>query len=348
MTIDANELQRLSDAWAEVNLDEMMYVHHNRYALLDISKNLGEMGLDMNADASYELLVPGLGKAQFDEALLVATIREVNAVYGTAITNIDRNGYIDQHANTQVHALTRLVKTLLPALKSLAQDSSGNFLINHVPGNLSTMEMRQIDVILDMDKDGTLQNALQRAAVRAAESQFRTACSYMEDAKRNPIEPNADVRSLRQGLGYVDSALDMIAKAGPLFTPRDVYLKFGNRGGVPRKDGSSAELSVAVLEAMRDFFLIREAGVEFACAYEFHKRGQYVLDASGSGHGAMVMPMQKILTTLQGRGKDIRDPQLYADMGTDIDTFWAAYSAERAAVMQDQQYKNLVKPAFKR
>jgi hypothetical protein len=91
---------------------------------------------------------------------------------------------------------------------------------------------------------------------------------------------------------------------------------------------------------------MRELAMEFSLAKDFQDKGHFVLDASGSGHGMMVMPMQGILGKLEDYGYDIHEPETFEALGTDIETFRECYQLERQNVQQDDKY-SLIKPEFK-
>ena len=236
----------------------------------------------------------------------------------------------------QYHGLKRLVEFTLPNLEQHLAESG-------LPDDVSELRLIELRMLQEIKASGALERAVKLAANSCAMENTRSAYSFQKRAK----EKQADMSHLqecREGMAYADAALEAIDNAQEFYAPKDIPLEYDGFGGWKDDKGP---YNREILTEMKEYFLLQESAIEFHQAYKFHQDGHYVLDASGSGHGMMRMPMQHIAVKLEEAGYDIRDPKLFEQMGTDIDTFWNAYETERQHVIKDDEYK-LVKPKLKR
>lgn len=333
--ITPEALERAQREWNEVDFSITKQSDRISSNLYRIRDRLTEMGLDLDQDETYELLAPGLTKAAFDAAVTHASINDVLQHYHRIIA-VGRDDYVNTYNGKRAYGLQRMMEYELPeAEKNIAKTG--------VPDSLEPLARRELDMVLAAWHDGTLEDDMRRNAIRAAHDDFRTALSYYEQIQKQGPNDN-NFGTARDGLSYADMTIKMIDWAGSYYKAEDIPAKYGMFGGWDEKAGT-VKFSREAVEDLRTGFLIKELAVKFQSAKKFQDQGHFVLDASGSGHGMMVMPMQEIAEKLQEYGRDIHDPQTYKDIGTDIDTFRKCYQRERAAVLPNDQYR-LIKPEF--
>ncbi|HEY8191002.1 MAG TPA: hypothetical protein VIG74_01155, partial [Alphaproteobacteria bacterium] len=138
-------------------------------------------------------------------------------------------------------------------------------------------------------------------------------------------------------------AMEAIEKAQEFYQPVLVTFERGRLGW-----GWSLEkiqFDRASVKELQEYFFFKQCAMDFANARELQGKGHFIADSSDSGK--RVMPMQEILSRIHESKFDIRDPETYTKMGTDIDTFWNAYRRERREVSQNDRH-NLIKPEFNR
>jgi hypothetical protein len=160
-------------------------------------------------------------------------------------------------------------------------------------------------------------------------------------------DPRQAYSNLSQGKGYAEAALRAINDAGDCYRPEPISYERTSMGWGWKADAPKIEFSREAVQDLLNDYMLKLSGNKFATALKFQGQGHFVLDSSGGGYGAMVMPMQDILGDLAKHNIDIHDPQTFVAMGTDLDTFWNAYRRERDAVSHDQQYSKMVGPEFK-
>jgi hypothetical protein len=336
MTIDPQKLEHARSVWSRIDLVDMYYAQRNMWSLHDIAESLEKMGLDLAQDATYELLEDGLTKAAFDKAVVIASVRHVNNEYYTFMGG-GSHEFVEQHFAKRMYGIERLLDfALAHAEDRVAQQG--------MPPELSVAEQRQFVMIQDLHRSGALKEEMQCAAAGMAICEFRAALRNKDAIeKTKPGEP-VSYESVRTGLGRIDRAMEAVEKAGAHYQPCEVLVDRGIRG--LNKNGCKVAYSREAVEELRTYFLVRQLGMQFERAKMFQDQGHFVLDSTSGGFGAMVMPMQEILTKLQAYGKDIADKETYRAIGTEKDIFWACYQRERAEVQKNDQYK-LLKPEFK-
>ncbi|HTK84395.1 MAG TPA: hypothetical protein VL625_04855, partial [Patescibacteria group bacterium] len=247
-----------------------------------------------------------------------------------------QNDALGVYDGRRAYGLERMMEYELPeAEKNIAKTG--------VPDSIDALARRQLDLVLAAWHDGTLEDDMRLHAARAAQDNFRTALYYYKEIQKQGPNDN-NFGTARSGLSYADMALQMIERAGSYYKAEEIPAEYSPFGGWDEKAGT-VKFSREAVEDLRRGFLIKELAVKFQSAKQFQDRGHFVLDASGSGHGMMVMPMQEIVEKLEEYGQDIHNPETFKNIGTDIDTFRACYQRERAAVLQNDQYK-LIKPEF--
>lgn len=331
--ITAEGLKRAQDEWNEVDLAIAKQGDRISGNLSRIKKSLGEMGLDLSQDETYDLLEAGLTKAAFDNAVTHAAINDALQHYHRIIV-VGRDDYVNTYSGKRAYGLQHLMQYGLPQAEE-------NIAKTGIPDSIEPLMRRELELVLAAWRDGTLEDDMRRNAARAAQDDFRTARSYLERIRKQGPDDN-NFGTAREGLSYADMAIKMIDVAGPYYQPADIPAEYGTFGGWD-KDAGTIRFSREAVEDLRTGFLMKELAVKFQSARKFQDKGHFVLDASGSGHGMMVMPMQEIAEKLQEYGHDIHDPETYKAIGTDIDTFRDCYRRERAAVLANDKYR-LIKP----
>ncbi len=335
--LDAGKVKRLQDKWSSIALDQTDRNNDHVREFADIAEGLKEMGLDPAQDATYDLLSPGLTQKIFQETKAQALMLQVLDVYHSAQKlSGEGSDYAGQQVYRQHHRLERLLTYALPAFEA-AGGAAG------LPAEVTPLQRRELAFIRQLQQDGMLEEELKKSAFRCAIQSFRTAHAYYSQMIKKPDDDG--YRTFKDGLGYANSALEYIDKAQEFYQPQDVHLEYSNRGGWK---GAKTRFDRAAVEAYRDEFMLKISGIEFKQAKVFQDKGHFVLDSSGSGHGAMTLPMQRILERLQENGHNPADPAVYTRMGTDIETFWDAYQLERREVSRNSQYANMLKPEFKK
>lgn len=334
--MDAQEIEYLQQRWQQVKANQPTGANRHGYECQSILRDLGKMGLDISQNETYEILEDGLTKQDFDQMQCRAWVTQVLDAYHQAQTLSSTQRFAGEQAPQQYYGLKRLSEQFLPILENLITE-------NGLPNDLPELRQAELDLLRNMHQNGGLERAVKQAANNAAIDYTRNAYNFMEQAKAKQAE-GTHLRECREGLSYATGALEAIDAAQEFYTPKDIPLKYDGWGGWKDETGP---YNRDVVQKMKEYFLLQESAIEFHQAYKFHQDGHYVLDASGSGHGMMRMPMQHIAEKLDAQGYDIRDPKLFEQMGTDIDTFWKAYDTERQNVIKDDKYK-LVKPQLKR
>jgi hypothetical protein len=336
MTLDPQKLKSLRDKWQETDQDERAGDGRIGSEFRSLVRELGEMGLDLAQDATYELLEDGLTRAEFGRRYAVAAVRETMNQYFFAVSTTN-NDYLGVVNRRRVGALGHLSDRVMPWMESVLDGGA-------LPAGLTALEQQQITMLRAAKADGTMNADIRMSAVRAAHDCFRMAWMSKGVVLKARPDDN-DFRAMKDGLREAEEGLKMMDIAGPYYKAARIPVEYGYRG--LDKNGAHELCSREALREMRRFFLVKELGAKFRNALQWQDKGHFVLDSSGGGFGAMVMPMQDILKKLEEYRQDIRAPETYKAIGTDIDTFWQAYRRERAEVAKNDQYK-LMKPEYKR
>jgi len=333
--MDAEKIKNLQENWGEASAALPTSAMRNVSEFHRILKGLEEMELDLAQDATYELLEDGLTKKTFDQEHCRAWLAMALDSYHQA-QSLSTYKYLGEQPRMQYHGLKRLVEFTLPNLEQHLAESG-------LPDDVSELRLIELRMLQETKASGALDRAVKLAANGCAMENTRSAYSYLKRAKEKQAEMS-HLQECREGLAYANAALEAIDNAQEFYAPKEITLEYDGFGGWKDEKGP---YNREILTDMKEYFLLQESAIEFHQAYKFHQEGHYVLDASGSGHGMMRMPMQHIAEKLKEEGYNIRDPKLFEQMGTDIDTFWNAYETERQNVIKDDKYK-LVKPQLKR
>lgn len=337
--LNAAELKRLQGYWARIADKIISQADRSFSDIEQISRDLEEMGLDMKADETYELLAPGLTRTEFTQARSYFALLHVLDSYHQS-QKISGRTYVDAYHGQRYHGLKRLLDYSLPALeKALAETG--------MPAEASPLMQREAQFVLDLYREGALEDDMKRTAQEAACDNFRSASHYAESLKQNEAQGKSYYQESREGLAYANGALNLIKAAGAYYQAKTIPHSYGSFGGWDKKK-ATIPFSREAAEDLRDFFLVKELGWKFREAMGFQNKGHFVLDASGSGHGMMVLPMQDILLKLEEYGRDIRDPETFREIGTDIDTFWDCYRKERQEAATNEYFSRLAKPELTR
>lgn len=334
--MDAEKISRLQETWGEAYAALPSRAMNNVYEFQRLQKGLEEMGLDLAQDATYELLEDGLTKKTFDQEHCRAWLAMTLDSYHHA-QSLSSHRYLGEQSRAQYHGLKRLVEYTLPNLEKHLTESG-------LPDDVPELRLIELRLLQEMKNNGALERAVKLAANNCAMENTRTAYNFLKRAQEKQADMN-HLQECREGLAYANSALEAIENAQEFYAPKDIPLEYDGFGGWKEEKSPYNREKV---EEMKEYFLLQESAIEFHQAYKFHKEGHYVLDASGSGHGMMRMPMQHIAEKLHEQGYNIRDPKVFKQMGTDIDTFWKAYETERQNVVKDDKYNLVRQKPFKR
>lgn len=323
--ISAEKLDQLQKRWKRA--DPVM----SRYCsgdLQSIKNDLKKMGLDLSVDETYELIDPNLTRDLFNQRYLHAVIKETVQYFNQATVRA-REDFINTYHARRAASLQHMTEHMMPIVEKAIKDSA-------LFPDLDPLEERQLALLRTACDDGTVEDDIARHAALAAHDEFRMALEVKKGVEKADQGKLFDLQ--RKGLGHADSTLEFIDMAGQYYQPVQIPAKYDSFSGWDEKAGT-LDFSREAAEELRQWFLIRELATKFKSALEFQQEGHFVLDASGSGHGMMVMPMQEIAQKLQKYGHDISDPATYQQIGTDIQTFRQAYQRERSEVMKNDQYK---------
>jgi hypothetical protein len=298
------------------------------------------MGLDPEADATYELLEPGLTRRQFVQTQTYLQMLDMlDGFY--ASQKLHGHTYSGDSIRARYYGLERLLEYQVPTFLDMYKKEG-------VPESVKgTVIERQAELIIQMAQSGLLEKEKRIAANAVAMEHFRTASAYARHMEADKKGEN-HFRFSREGKSAAEHALKAIDAAKEYYVPAEIPTENASSAGWGwDKKGPKVQFNRAAAQTLQDRFVLRLSGLKFENALQWQDKGAFVLDSSGSGHGAMTMPMQEILTELQAAKFDIKDPSTYTRMGTDIETFWKAYERERTEVSGDDKYK-LIRPKFTR
>lgn len=334
--IDPQKLERFQQKWSEVALDLPNQTRNDERNIYDIEEGLKEMGLDMTQDATYELIAPGLTRREFVQTqTYLVMLKVLDEFY--ASQEVDNTNQAHEPYAVRFGSIQRLLEYGLPHFESLyAQEG--------LPDNVSPVALRQLQLLRDLAADGTLALEMKTAANEWAKICLRNAVMFQRWLEKG--DPRQAYSNLSQGKGYAEEAMRAIDNAGDCYQPGPISYERTSMGWGWKADAPKIEFSREAVQELLNDYMLKLAGNKFATALKFQGQGHFVLDSSGGGYGAMVMPMQDILGDLAAHKIDIHDPQTFTAMGTDLDTFWKAYRREREAVSLDQQYSKMVGPEF--
>lgn len=336
--ITAKKLERIQDRWEELDVENALQVNRIGYEFEDIRKDLEEMGLDLEQDETYELLESGLTKDKFDKLYVRAVLNELLDTYHWTRSSSAGDNYVDTQHSRVAYSWQRIFETQLPRYEKAIADYGA-------PSGLSPLVEIELAMVQKLHQDGTLKQELKREAIAAAHDYFRSTLKLLKAVQEQKPD-DLRVNTTRDGLSRANQVLEFIDVAEEFYEEKQIPTSYTTRGRLDT-NADTALFSRAEVEKMQKVFEVKNLALMFLPAKKFQDEGHFVLDASGSGHGMMQMPMQEILTKLEEYGMDIRDPETFKQIGTDIDTFWDCYQRERREVVKDDRY-NLVKPEFKR
>lgn len=336
--INADELARLQEDWGNANSGILSLAHQYLSDLRRIKQSLEKMGLDLTQDATYDLLAPGLTKYNFDQhdtyLHMLSVLRDYNTMQK------QHHDFVGVQAQFHYTGLKRLLEFTYPRYEQALKNAP-----LPAKNTINPLHLRELEFITSLNDDGTLKQYLKQAALQAALDEYRNVYRAKSKVEEQISKGEEFYRDSSQGLAYSKALLEYIDAADDAYAAQNIPANYGFFGGWDN-DAGTIEFSRKNAEEFRDYFIAKQLGNKFSNALDWQAKGEYVLDASGSGHGAMVMPMQDIATELKGYGYDLNDPATFTMIGTDIATFSKAYHDERNAVLKNDQY-NLVKPALK-
>lgn len=336
--VKAAKLARAQKEWLAARDNDISQARESLRNIQQIRETLAELGFDLQDDCTYELLEDELTREQFEQKATALHMLLVLDTYH-ASQNITGHQYVDQQAHSHFHRLKELLDLRWPQYLAQHQDTPIN------PENVTPTQQRQLALIFSMIQDGTLQAEREQAAVESAKENFRAARMFYTRLQKNDRN-GQNYRDLKEGLSHVKITFDLIHKeAGTAYKPEEILVERDCFGGWHEdKDMFSVER----LTEFADYFTTKLMEHEVSQALILQEQGHYVVDASGSGHGMLVLPIQDVLHRMVESGFDLDDPQTYEAIGTDIDTFWDAYQRERQKAAQHEHGPRLMKPELKR
>lgn len=166
MTIDPQILEFLRE-----DFKMMAHADSNPYpgAALDIRKELASMGLDLNDDATYELLQPGLTKQTFDDLEFLGMTYGITRYFHELQSPLDRS----HAAAAKYQAASDLLDSLaqhMPALQS-----------RKLPQGTDPYHAMVLKMLMDHYASGQLQDYRDSLAVSSAQEHYAELQESLKD-----------------------------------------------------------------------------------------------------------------------------------------------------------------------
>lgn len=333
--LDAAKLADMQKRWARFISSSSERLIGNSYMTSEIIDDLKSMGLDLAADATYELLDAGLTRDAFlqkhAEPIVLRVIDDFNSAQ-----RMGGATYLAELCFRRMLGLQQLLDHDLPEYEREVSAAG-------IAVPLNDVQSAQLALILDLKQRGALERQMKQAANECAVERFRVV--YEAHVKLQDPAAKFESSMAERSLVAVQNALDYIDLAGDCYQPGLVASGYTNRGGL---NNHMAHFERSVIEGYRTDFTLKMCRDLFESAIKFQADGHFALDFSGSGHGEMDLPMQRILDQLQENALDPRDGATFTRLGVGEADFWAAYALERQAVANDPKHSKLLKTEFKR
>lgn len=293
-TIDQFHLKMLRDEFKAL---KNVYSAKNSFEAEYFRQSMTSCGLDLNDDASYDLLEPGLTKNGFDNiAYLSVTHGLVNGFYGVMSTSWQQ--YSSLVARSRRGGLNHLIMQLdhhRPLLDSRT-----------LPAHTDPFHVRAFDALMNDYRTGALKNYHSQLAVPVAveaHDELTQRFNNLADAK-NPSR-NAKPYEIKQHLKAIHDMIDGLRKDMSGFSPVQMT------DFLTQSKTSQAQLT----KAFQDAALMSAAHTV--------------------KHGHVIPPYEPIdlcyhdaLQDLDQVGIDIHDPATFTAIGTDKKTFWDNYTQQ--------------------
>ena len=322
--MDVKKIERLQKQWKNVARAEVPQFGNLYTSAEEMKDALAGLGFDTNLDETYEILADGLTKKDFDQRFFYIKAMKLIDIYHST-QNLYQHRYADGYVNAHYFGLERLMKYEIPEFEGQVKELG-------MPQNMSKVHVRQLSLIRELYQDGTLAQEMIEAARALVISRFRSVFSCHKSGPEDA----------QSGLREANSALEIVDIVGEEhFEDQDILIKPTGFTSQMWEDDIET-FSVEKLKALRSDLVIS------ALKNDFKDIKRNYDERPDTGYSIHTMPLQEILTILEEEGYDVRDPQTFEKLDTDIDTFWTYYKKERAEGLKVTNIKNLIKPEFKR
>lgn len=335
--LNAETLANLQKTWVKIAASAPEQFSKNLQGLEDIIIGMKGMGLNMAHDSTYELLAPGLTRQEFRQKRTeMFMLQALDTYHGARHIGDNRADHLNR---IQYGRMRQLLAFDLPSYETHVASSGLSDKINPALA-------QEINALCELKKTGKLDAELARLNIERAKDFFRTAYVINEEQEKEAAETGAPhYRALKRAYATAESAAKALDEAKGVVAPCDIPVASDDDG---YWEDARVTFDRAAVTGLRDSLLLKTCGIEFGEIVTFQDQGHFVLDASGSGHGMMVLPVQRIVENLTEHKFDLNAPATFAAMGTTAEVFWAAYDRERLAVAKDPAYASRLAPEFKR
>lgn len=326
--LDAAKVAALQAEWEKITESAPEQFSKNLDTFERVILGLKEIGLNTAYDSTYEILAPGLDREAFRQKRTeMHLLQALNTYHGAR--RISDDGFMGDSNRRQYHKLNQLLSFDLPAYETHVATSG-------LSNALSPILVQEINDLCALKNSGVLQAELKRLNIECAKDSFRNAYALAAVA--------GNYRDVKMALGYAQSSLKSVKAAGGTVVSCMIPLDYDF-------DGYWTKVRVsfdrAAIVGLHDKLLLKTCGIEFKEATAYQAQGHFVLDASGSGHGALTLPIQSIVEKLVANKYNMKVPSMFTAMGTTAKDFWAAYQQERQAVAANPEHAKRLGPEYK-
>jgi hypothetical protein len=318
-------LKMYQDNWERMDPAIPTQFHRAWSELYSLRNKFKEAGYDLDQDKTYELLSPGLTKAEFDEVYTRSLIFDTVNTYFRVVTP-EPNSYVNGYHAPKAHELKRIQDVLIPLIKTSISEAG-------MP-KLSAMEKSNFDILMDRYHTRALVKEMKESALNAAHDAFRSTIILQN--KANMQNPNdKSTQPIQEAIAQAIGTLNLIEMAGTNYKKQEIYADYHAFGGWDKEKKKlkfSKEAAKDLLETLR----LKELSKNFSLAKEFQDKGKYIV-----GHD---MPLQSILEKMQENNMDISKAASFKGFGTTKKEFKTRYNKERKEIKKDSDYSYLIKP----
>lgn len=355
--INESTLKSLQTEWRSVqnSIHDQEQYSNLLSAVHKIHSDLKDLCLDLGADETYELLGQGVDRDTFQKIYKYLLITDCLSSYRN-VFETRANRYVGQFNGKKQFSLELVFERL--------DDIAQRFTDIGLPEFADPLLVAQYEQLVEFKDSGLLQKALDKAVLDNAADTFRTVISYYNEYQaeiakaRQAIDSNdyevdgandnrVRVRSAAQNcLSNIKKIEEDVKKYPNLdWADKSISKEYNKRSLYGWSDEKTL-FSLSKIRSYKDELILKQIEVEFEWAKKFYDQGIHVLDTSGGGYGALVLPIQKVLLDLQEAGFDIHSDESFEKIGTDKKTVWEMYKRERQSVLDSGEHKRLVKPAL--
>lgn len=330
--IKASTLARMQGEWRAAKYGEDPHACTRSIYIERIRTALTSMGLDLNDDATYELLEDGLTKQSFEQTETSLKLILLLDSYRAARNTTGYRSPEEQIA-TNFEKLKSFIEQDWPDFK--AQISKAR-----LPANTNIAQQQELALINNLMESGALAEELKLAALALAKENFREVYELYSDLENGKKPLTA--ATLRKGINAAKQAVDLIVNyAGDIYQPEQIPLKRNFYGGWTDEN---VTFSLETITAYAEDLTLSSISTEFSQALALQEQGHYIVRTPQSGSNTLTLPVQEIVYTMQEQGFDLEAPETYEAIGTDQDTFWDAYHKERQEAHKHEHGPRLLKP----